>query len=105
MRAWVRNTFQGEQAVFHGQAAAKATDRAVTGDDSMARDDNGNWIRAASRADGARRSRFANLLYNPTVGARFTTRDRLQGVPDRLLEVGAGGEVDGNSPVDGSAGG
>ena len=97
--------FQREQSAFHGQAAAESANRAVAGDDAMARDDDGNGIRAAGRADRARGPGFADLLRDPAVGTRFAARDRRQGAPDGLLEGCARGEVEGNAPANGFAGG
>ena len=99
------HAFGPEQAPFHGQAAAETANRAVASDHAMARDNNGNWIRAAGRTDGARGSGFANLLRNPTVGARLAARDRSQRAPDGPLESCARGEIEGNGPVHGFTGG
>ena len=98
------HAFDCKQETFHGQATAEAANRAVAGDDAMARDDDGDWICAAGRSDGTRGPGFANLLCDPTVGAGFTARDRFQGAPDRLLESCASREVEGNAPADGFAG-
>lgn len=40
-----------EQTAFHGEPAAESANRAITGNHTVARDDDGNRIRAAGRAD------------------------------------------------------
>ncbi len=99
------HAFDLEQALFHGQTAAETANGAVAGDDAMARNDNGNWIRAAGHPDGARGPGFADLLRDPTVRPCFAARDCSQRTPDGLLESCARGEIEGNGPVHESAGG
>lgn len=99
------NAFDLEEPEFHGQAAAETANRAVAGNDAMARDDNGNGICAASHADRLRGPGFANLLCNPTVGPGFAARYPGQCPPDRLLENCAGRDVERNAPAYGFAGG
>jgi hypothetical protein len=99
------HTFDCEQAAFHGQAAAETANRAITGDDAMARDNDGDWVRATSHPNRARGLGFTDVLCDPAIGTCFAARDCFQDAPDGLLECRTGGKVEGNGPANGFAGG
>ena len=63
----------------------------------MAGEPEGNRVRADDGAHGPRRFGAADVAGEPTVAPGLATRDLAEGEEDRLLEVAAGREVDGEA--------
>src|SRR5690242_8945580 len=90
------SALMGEQLLLAFHAAGVASHAAVRADDPVARADDGQRVgadRGAQRLDPV--ARDVEPGGQLTVGGRRSVRDRVQGLPDPLLEFGAArGEVE-----------
>ena len=78
-----------EQSFLQGQAATKPSEPARCADHSMARDDDGDWIRACSLADSSGGFGAIDRAGKLPVRGRLALRDLGDGVPDIALKLGS----------------
>lgn len=81
------NTFPLEQTVFPIQATGKTSNFSIGGQNTMARDQNWNWICPARAADGADGLGFANCSGKLTVTLGPPWRDLEHCGPNALLKL------------------
>lgn len=77
-----------EQPLFSMGTAPVATERTVSADHTVARDDYGERVRAIGSAYGAARRLGSNLPGDISVAARFPDWDCAERFPDPVLEGG-----------------
>jgi hypothetical protein len=85
-----------QEGFFALDTPAVATKTAIAADDAVAGDHDGEGVGRAGVGDGANGARAADFLGDGSVGAGFTCRDRLERVPDPMLERGRG-DIEGDA--------
>src|SRR5205085_11184009 len=83
-----------EELAFPVESAGKAAQAVIGGEDSVARHEDGDRIRAARATDGANRVGVADGLGHFRIAPGLAGRNFTQGLPDALLKVGAAGEIE-----------
>lgn len=78
-----------EKFFLNGEAAAETGEAAVTADNAMARNDDGDGILAVGEADRTGCVRFADAAREFAVGNGFTEGDELKILPNFELKFGA----------------
>lgn len=98
------DAFAGEETVFPVQAAAKAAEPAVGGENAVAGDEDGDGVGPAGAADGADGPGPANGGCDLAVAFGQAGGDFQQFAPDGLLEGGGAGPVERRQFLRGVAG-
>ncbi len=79
-----------EQPSFAVDAAAIAGKAGIRADDPMARNHDGDWVRAVGKPDGANRFRASELLRQCAIRERRPWTNFPKRCPDFTLKVSAG---------------